>query len=129
MLVEPESKFLLREANAFDVGKEARTSLFTEKFLQAMLTKNTSPDNTLAQAASTATAAAVVGGQTTAGIRRLRCPEPSRAVVFHPPQYNANLRGRGRRNVHGGRATRTREICLNWSAASRRFSLILSFNL
>lgn len=125
-LVEPESDFLLRDTNAFDVGREARTFLFTEKYLQAMLT-NASQDNTLAQAARTAAAAASVGGRRNAGTRRLRFPEPSGAPAYHPPQYEANLRGRGRRGVRGRRAGRAREPRPNaWAPGSRRYVSINS---
>ncbi len=54
-LAEPASEKLLRDPNAFESGKEARS--FLEKYLQAMLT-DASQDNTLAQAVRVAAAAA-----------------------------------------------------------------------
>ena len=49
-LAEPGSEYLLRDPEAFDSGKEARSFLFTDRYLQAMLI-DANQDDTLAQAA------------------------------------------------------------------------------
>lgn len=103
-LAEPVAEYLLRDPDAFEGGKEARFFLFTEKYLQAMLT-DASQDNFLAQAARVAAAAAAVRAPRRSNARRIRTDQPH--VTFQPPRYvtDQNLRGGrgawGRRNDRG----------------------------
>ncbi|KAK4006521.1 hypothetical protein OUZ56_011675 [Daphnia magna] len=82
-LIEPESEFLLHAANSFYVGKEARTTMFTVKSLRVMLT---------------------YGSQNSPWPKRLeqrQQPLVPECSSLSSPQYDTNLRGRGKRGVRG----------------------------
>lgn len=78
-LAEPGTEYLLRNPDAFESGKEARSFLFTDRYLQAMLI-DTNQDSTFAQAAKTAVAAAAA-----------RVPRRSNARCFRVDQLGSTF--------------------------------------
>ncbi|KAI9565130.1 hypothetical protein GHT06_008901 [Daphnia sinensis] len=91
-LAEPGTEYLLRDPDAFESGKEARSFLFTDRYLQTMLT-NANQDNTLAQAARAAAAAATAHFPKRSSTRHVRVNQPG--STFPPPRYGAGQTTRG----------------------------------
>lgn len=72
---------MLRDPDALESGKEARSFLFPEKYLQSMLTY-VSKHNSLAQAARVAEAAAAGITPKAQNPRRLHFPGEDGCIVF-----------------------------------------------
>ncbi|KAK4004243.1 hypothetical protein OUZ56_005985 [Daphnia magna] len=107
-LAEPASEYLLRDPDTFESGKEARSFLFTEKYLQAMLT-DASQDNTLAQAARVAAAAAAAIAPKAQNPRRFRFPPEQTVASFHQtPRFDGIQVSRGGRGSRCRRSGRSR---------------------
>ncbi|EFX73343.1 hypothetical protein DAPPUDRAFT_253166 [Daphnia pulex] len=107
-LAEPASEYLLRDPGAFESGKESRSFLLTEKFPQAMLT-DASQDNTLAQAARVAEAAAAAIAPKSQNPRRYRFPPEQAAAPFQKTTRYDGIQGsRGGRGGRGRRGSRGR---------------------
>jgi hypothetical protein len=88
--------------------KEARSFLLTEKFLQAMLT-DASQDNTLAQEARVATAAAAAIAPKSQNLRRYRFPLEQAAAPFQQTTRYDGIQGsRGGRGGRGRKVSRGR---------------------
>ena len=100
-LAEPGSEYLLRDLEAFDSGIEARSFLFTDRYLQDMLT-DANKDNTLAQAAKAAAAAAAACVPRRSSTRRVRIDQPG--STFPPPRYETD------QNFRNGKSGRERSL-------------------
>lgn len=124
-LAEPASEYLLRDPDAFESGKEARSFLFTEKYLQAMLT-DASHDNTLAQAARVAAAAAAAIAPKAYNPRRFRFPPEQTVASFHQtPRFDdiqVSRDGRGGRGRRSGRSRSQRHSA--WLQGGRRYAYL-----
>lgn len=117
-LAEPGAEYLLRDPDAFESGKEARSFLFTERYLQAMLT-DANQDNTLAQAARAAAAAAAARVPKRSNPKRGRVDQPG--SQFPPPRYGTDQMSRGGRGGRG-RSDRGRGQPANpWLQGGRRY--------
>ena len=109
-LAEPGSEYLLRDLEAFDSGKEARSFLFTDRYLQDMLT-DANKDNTLAQAAK---------AEVRSSTRRVRIDEPG--STFRPPRYETDQNFRNGKSGRGRRGDRGRRQRANsWLQGGRRY--------
>ncbi|KZR99710.1 Uncharacterized protein APZ42_004326, partial [Daphnia magna] len=123
-LTEPGAEYLLRDPDAFEGGKEARSFLFTEKYLQAMLT-DASLDNTLAQAARAAAAATAARAPRRSSARRIRTDQPH--VVLQPPRFETDRNSRGGRGARSRRNDRGRDHRPSaWSQGGRRYVFLNS---
>jgi hypothetical protein len=118
-LAEPGSEYLLRDPEAFDSGKEARSFLFTDRYLQAMLT-DANQDNTLAQAAKAAAAEAAARVPRRSSARRVRIDQPG--STFPPPRYETDQNFRNGKSGRGRRGDRGRGQRANsWLQGGRRY--------
>jgi hypothetical protein len=116
---EPGSEYLLRDPEAFDSGKEARSFLFTDRYLQAMLA-DANQDNTLAQAAKAAAAAAAARVPRRSSARRVRIDQPG--STFPPPRYETDQNFRNGKSGRGRIADRGRGQRANsWLQGGRRY--------
>ncbi|KZS10489.1 Uncharacterized protein APZ42_025037 [Daphnia magna] len=120
-LAEPGAEYLLRDPDAFESGKEARSFFFTDRDIQAMLT-DASQDNTLAQAARAAAAARFPKRSST---RHVLVDQPG--SIFPPPRYGAGQTTRGGKGRRG-RSDRGRGQRGNaWLQGGRRPALVPNF--
>ena len=124
-LAESGTDYLLRDPEAFDVGKEVRSLLFTDKYLQSML-NDANQDNTFAQAAKVAATAAAAIVPRRSNSRRVRTDQSGNS--FHQPRYESEANARGGRGGRGRRSNRARGQCSNaWLQSSQRY-IFLNFD-
>ncbi|EFX66181.1 hypothetical protein DAPPUDRAFT_116643 [Daphnia pulex] len=117
-LAEPGAEYLLRDPDAFESGKEARSFLFTERYLQAMLT-DANQDNTLAQAARATAAAAAARVPKRSNPKRGRVDQPG--SQFPPPRYGTDQMGRGGRGGRGRNDRGRGQPANPWLQGGRRY--------